>query len=161
MIIQFRMLREVKTLRQDKAMRALEAARRALSEAEERAEALSRLVEESAASLPDRERALFAPILGKAISTEDVDEVKTRVLALIEEHQRLSDRRDRARDHVRRCHERLSAARVELRKREAECEKIDTLLDKMWRGAQDALTAREEAEIEDVFSRPRGMGGLH
>ncbi|NIZ12006.1 YscO family type III secretion system apparatus protein [Phaeobacter sp. HF9A] len=161
MIAQFRVLKEVKELRQNKALRALEAARSTLRDAEERAEALSREVEESAATLPARERALFEPILGQEIGTAEVDEVKERVHALIEAHQWLSDRRDRARDHVRRCQEQLKQARQELRKCEAEHEKIDTLLSDMRQIAEGAAMAREETEIEDLFSRPRLIGGLH
>lgn len=108
-----------------------------------------------------RERALFEPILGQEVGTAEVEEVKERVHELIEAHQWLSDRRDRAWEHVRRCQDQLKQARQDLRKCESEHEKIDTLMSDMRQIAEGAAMAREETEIEDLFSRPRRIGGVH
>lgn len=155
MIPKFRTLRQVKKLREDKAMRALEKARAALAEAMARAEALAAEVAQSAATLPDRERAIYRPVLNQTVKMPRLDEAKDRVLALMAEHLALCDRRDRAQEYVKRCQTRLEEARQTLRKRQTETEKIETLLRDMIETAEAEATALEDAEIEDLFARPR------
>jgi chromosome segregation ATPase len=159
MIPQFRMLTKVKRLREDKAMRALEAARAAHRKAVERAEALTAEAEESTRTLPDRERALYEVILQKVVSMGAVDDVKDSVLQLMNDHQALLDRRDRAWDHVARCEAKVAEARVELRHRQADVEKIVTITDELVQADLAEKTAKEETEIEDLFSRPRKPPG--
>lgn len=155
MIRQFRMLGKVKALREDKALRALQKARAVLRDAEARLAQLEQEVAESAASLPRRERALFDPVIGQTVGMPDIDEVKEDVLALHRDHQSLEDRRDRARDHVLRCEQALAAARIELRMRQQDTEKITTVTGELVAAADAEQAAREEIEIEDAFSRPR------
>ena len=113
MIPQFRMLTKVKRLREDKAMRALEAARAAHRKAVERAEALTAEAEESIRTLSARERGLYETILQKVVSMGAVDDVKEQVLQLMTDHQALLDRRDRAWEHAARCEAKVVEARVE------------------------------------------------
>lgn len=157
MIKQFRMLQKVKRLREDKALRALEKARTALREAETRRERLARELAESRQTLPDRERALYAPVLGQTVSMGRIDDAAQDVLALREGHHRLADRHDRAGDAVVRAQQKLEAARRDLRMRQQEVEKIDTVTDDMVWTLEAESVAREELEIEDAFSRPRGL----
>jgi flagellar biosynthesis chaperone FliJ len=154
-ISQFRMLGKVKTLREDKALRALQKARTILREAEARLAALEAEVANSAASLPARERALFVPVLGQTVGMPDIDVVKENVLDLHRQHHELEDRRDRARDHVKRCEQALEAARKELRIRQQDVEKITTVTDELVTAQAADQLAREEIEIEDAFSRPK------
>ncbi len=155
MIGQFRMLGKVKGLREDKALRALQKARATLREAEARLAQLEDEVVQSRASLPARERGLFVPVLGQTVGMTDLDEVKERVTGLYLDHQTLEDRRDRARDHAKRCEQALQAARVELRMRQQETEKIGTVTEELVAVAAAEQMAREEIEIEDAFSRPK------
>lgn len=155
MIPQFRTLTKVKKLREDKAMRALEAARAAHRKAVERAEALSAEAEESTRTLSARERSLYDAILLKVVGMGAVDEVKDRVLELMNDHQALLDRRDRAWDHVARCEAKVVEARIELRRRQADVEKIVTITEELVQADLAEKTAKEEIEIEDLFSRPR------
>lgn len=155
MIRQFRMLGKVKSLREDKALRALQKARTILRDAEARLAQLEDEVTQSASTLPARERALFLPVLGQTVGMPDIDDVKENVLALHRDHQALEDRRDRARDHVLRCEQALAAARAELRMRQQDTEKITTVTTELVAAADAEQTAREEIEIEDAFSRPR------
>lgn len=155
MIGQFRMLGKVKTLREDKALRALQKARAMLREAEARLAQLEDEVAQSRASLPARERGLFVPVLGQTVGMGALDEVKERVVALYQDHMALEDRRDRARDHVKRCEQALQAARVDLRVRQQETEKIGTVTEELVAAAAAEQAAREEIEIEDAFSRPK------
>jgi chromosome segregation ATPase len=154
MIPQFRMLTKVKKLREDKAMRALEAARAAHRKAVDRAEALTAEAEESARTLPARERALYDAILQKIVGQSAVDEVKEQVLVLMNDHQALLDRRDRAWEHVARCEAKLADARAELRRRQADVEKIVTITDELVQADAAEKLAKEEIEIEDLFARP-------
>ena len=159
MIAQFRMLGKVKALREDKAFRALQKARIILREAEERLAMLEAEVAESLSTLPARERALFLPVLGQTVGIPAIDEVKENVLDLHRQHQELEDRRDRARDHVKRCEQALDAARKELRLRQQETEKITTVTTEMVEALNSEQLAREEIEIEDAFSRPKPKPG--
>lgn len=160
MIPQFKMLLSVKKLREDKAMRALQKARTELRKAEEREAALTAEVEESARTLPAREQALFDEIIRQVVDMGDVDDTKARVLALNDAHRRLSDRRDRAAEHVLRCQEKLHTARVELQRCQAEVEKTDTILTDLIEAFEEEIIAKEEAEVEDLFTRPRGMAAM-
>lgn len=155
MIAQFRTLGKVKQLREDKALRALEKARAALTEAKSRASELEQEVARSAASLPERERAVYRPVLNRTVTMPDLDDAKVKVLALITDHRAVCDRRDRALEYVIRCEKRLEEARLHLRQRQAETEKIGTLLNEMLETADAEAIAQEEAEIEDLFARPQ------
>ena len=159
MISQFRMLGKVKALREDKALRALQKARLILREAEDRLAALEAEVAESRATLPARERALFAPVLGQTVGMPAIDDVKENVVELHRLHQELEDRRDRARDHVKRCEQALVAARAELRLRQQDSEKITPVTAELVEAFTADQLAREEIEIEDAFSRPRPRPG--
>lgn len=154
MIPQFKMLTTVKRLREDKALRALEAARAALRKAVEKADRLTAEAEESTRTLADRERRIYEEILQKIVAMSDVDDTKARVLQLLEDHQNLLDRRDRALEYVKRCETKVDQARVELRRRQTDVEKIVTITDDLIATAQAEEVAKEEAEIEDIFARP-------
>lgn len=157
MIGQFRVLQKVKRLREDKALRALEKARAAVREAEARRDALAAELAESTRTLPVRERGVYAPLFRQSVAQVRLEDAQQEALALREAHHRLADRHDRARDAVERARQKLEAARRELRLRQQEVEKIDTVTDDMVLTLADEATAREEIEIEDAFSRPRGL----
>lgn len=157
MIAQFRMLQKVKRLREDKALRALEKARSVLREAEARRDQLAEELAASRRTLPDRERAVYTPVLGERIGMQRIEEAVQDVLVLRETHHRLADRHDRAGDAVVRARQKLDAARRELRMRQQEVEKIDTVTDDMVWAVEAEGVAREELEIEDAFSRPRSL----
>lgn len=160
MMQQYRMLQKVKKLREDKALRALQAARAKLREAHDRHEALKQDVIDSAATLPARERAVYDKILGKTVAMGALDEAKDDVMHIQAEHQKIIDRRDRAADRVVRAQEKLAEAQVELKRKQQEVEKIDTVTDEKQAEVDAEAMMQEEAEIEDLFSRPRGPGLL-
>lgn len=157
MIAQFRMLSHVKRLREDKALRVLEKARSDLRLAHERAARLSEQVAESARTLPERERAEYRPLLGKIVETDDIEAAKARVLDLDTAHRKLEDKLDRAREHVRRCQERLDSARLAYKAAQAATEKTETMRDRLIEEAELEAIFAEEAEIEDIFARPRPL----
>jgi multidrug resistance efflux pump len=158
MMQQYRMLQKVKKLREDKALRALQQARAKLREADDRHETLMREVEQSAATLPARERAVYDKILGKTVDMGALDDAKDEVMQILSDHQKVVDRRDRAADRVVRAQEHLAEAQVALKRKQQEVEKIDTVTDEKQREVDIEVARQEETEIEDLFSRPRGMG---
>lgn len=154
MIAQFKVIGSVKKLREEKAMRALEAARTALEKAVKRAEELAAEVAESERTLPEREIAVYEKVLKKIVGMGALDDAKDQVLKLLSEHQKLIDRLDRAQEHVIRCQDKLKEARIELRKRQADVEKIETITAELVREAEEEQIAKEEGEIEDLFAKP-------
>ncbi|MGR3483844.1 MAG: type III secretion system stalk subunit SctO [Paracoccaceae bacterium] len=155
MIHQFRTLHRVKKLREDKALRAMQEARREAARAQERLDAARAEVAESEASLPAREAAIYAKIMRQIVGIPAIDGAKERVQALIAEHQRLIDRAARARDRLKRAEEAVEEARAEYGRKRAETEKIETMTEELETRAADEAAAAEEAEIEDLFSTPR------
>ena len=89
-----------------------------------------------------------------------IDGANSDVLDLREQHQKLVDRLDRAKDAVTRAEKRLQDSRLELRKRQQDTEKIDTVAEEIRVQIEDEVIQREEVEIEDLFARPRGMAGI-
>jgi hypothetical protein len=158
MMQQYRMLQKVKKLREDKALRALQSARAKLREANERHAMLIEEVKQGAANLPARERAVYDKILGKTVGMGAIDDAKDEVMHILAEHQKIVDRRDRAADRVVRAKERLIEAQKDLKRRQQEVEKIDTVTDEKQREVDEEAEMKEETEIEDLFSRPRGQG---
>lgn len=160
MMRQFRMLQDLKRLHEDKALRVLEKARSSLRETEERRDALAVEVEESATTMPARERSIFSEFLNTVVDMGRIDGANSDVLDLREQHQKLVDRLDRAKDAVTRAEKRLQDSRLELRKRQQDTEKIDTVAEEIRVQIEDEVIQREEVEIEDLFARPRGMAGI-
>ena len=159
MIAQFHTLQKVKRLREDKALRALQAARREVRTAAERVEAARAAVAESERTLPEREAAIYAKIMEQVVSTAEIDLAKERVQQLMAVHQKLIDKVSRARDHLKRCEDAVETARAAHAARRAEVEKIDTLTEEMALTAANEAVAAEEAEIEELFGVPRARPG--
>ena len=159
MIEQFKVLQNVKQLREDKALRALQTARAEVERAKARLRNAREAAEESGRTLPAREAQLYAEIMQRIVGLDDVDLVKERVLALMEDHQRMLDKVTRAQDHVKRSEDAAEKARTEYRAKQADTEKINTITAEMTAQAALAAVAAEETEIEDLFSgktRPIG-----
>ncbi|MFP7674938.1 YscO family type III secretion system apparatus protein [Marivita sp. S0852] len=155
MIAQVATLGRVKRLREEKALRAVQAARREVARAGERLEAARAAVAESAATLPAREAAIYAEIMRRVVGMGAIDDAKDRVQALMEAHRRLEDRATRARDHVKRCEAALDTARADHAARRAETEKIDIVAGELAQERSAAVAQAEEAEIEESVSGRR------
>ena len=159
MIAQFRTLQKVKRLREDRALRALQAARRDVRTAAERVETARAAVAKSERTLPEREVAIYAKIMDQVVRTAEIDLAKERVQQLMAGHQKLIDKVSRARDHLKRCEDAAEKARAAHAARRAEVEKIDTMAKDMALAAANEALAAEEAEIEELFSVPRARPG--
>ena len=158
-IIQFTTLARVKSLREQKALEALQKARRAVADAEARLAKLTDEIAESAATLPDRIHALYQDIVGETVDLPAIDMVAHRAAKLEAAHQRLEDRRARAEHKLVELREKADEAALAYRRAQTEREKYDGLLDDMKSEREGLVIAKEEAEIEDLFARPRARPG--
>lgn len=160
MIPQFAVLTNVKRLREDKTLEALQKARREVKIAEEKLARLEEEVAESARTLPERAAAVWAEVMGEVTDMAGLDEVKERELELERRHLRLVDRRDRAEHVLEKRKEAAAEAAVRYNAARRQHEKYRDMLDEMRREAAEEAIAKEEGEVEDVFSRPRRAAGM-
>ncbi|MEM7693043.1 MAG: YscO family type III secretion system apparatus protein [Pseudomonadota bacterium] len=152
---QFTVLTKVKGLREEKALDGLQAARRALTTAEERHATLQREVSESAASLPKRIAAVYGAIIGTIVDQEALSSVREEASALERAHLLLVDRCDRAAHVVETRRQALTAAASAHRLAQRNREKFAGLLTDMANAAETEAEARQEIEVEDLFTAPR------
>jgi hypothetical protein len=152
---QYRTLAKVKSLREQKALEALQKARRAELEGEQKVERLTRELAESAATLPDRIDALYRAVIGKTIDLQEIDLVKHRAKQLEADHQKIGDRKARAEHALIALRKQTQEASEAYREAQMDREKYDGLLDDLKREILVAATTKEEAEVEDLFARPR------
>ncbi|MDO1583185.1 type III secretion system stalk subunit SctO [Rhizobium oryzicola] len=155
MIGQMKILLHVKTLKQEQAFRHLQSCRRALYEAEHAHHAAVKAVEESQRTLPARENAIFETIFGRTVALGEIDEIKARVATLHAKHQILVDERERTAHVEARVRRERDEAADAFRKATKVTDKYDVITQDLVTAQAEALTAREEGETEDMFSRSR------
>lgn len=155
MIGQIKVLLRVKQLREEQAFRTLQLKRAQVAEGEARVARAHEAVLESARTLPAREDAIYAELIGKVVEPDAFDEARAKVAELEKAHARLKDEEERARHVLSRLNEELAAAlkahNAALRARD----KYDIITDELVREALAIVDAKEEVEIEDLFSRGR------
>jgi hypothetical protein len=152
---QYRTLAKVKSLREQKALEALQKARRAELEGEQKVERLTRELADSAATLPDRIDALYRAVIGRTIDLVEIDLVKHRAKLLEADHQKIADRKARAEHALVALRKQTREAADAYRAAQMDREKYDGLLADLSREILLAATTKEEAEVEDLFARPR------
>ena len=155
MIIQLKTLLRVKRLKQDQALRTLQQRRRALEEAAAAVHAAQAAVDESLASLPTREDAIFAEMLGRSIRLEEIDKTKARIVVLHVEHQMLVDEQQRTVHVEARALRERDDAIVAYRNATKASDKYTMITDHLVTFQSQAAEAREEGEVEEMFARPR------
>lgn len=158
-LVQYKTLARVKSLREQKALEALQKARREELEGERKVERLTEQLAESARTLPDRIHALFEEIIGTPVGLDDIDDVKYRAAQLDAEHQKIADRKARAEHTLLSLRERTKAALAAYKAAQVDREKYDDLIRDLKDQMLALATAAEEVEVEDLFSRPRMMSG--
>ena len=155
MMTKIKMLLRVKQLKEEQAFRALNLKRQQVAQGRADVERTQAAIRDSAASLPAREAAIWAEVMGRVIALTRIDDVKARVKRLEDEHQRLVDAGERARHVLARLEKELAAAAAVHREAVKTRDKYVVLRDEVvaeWRALQDF---KEEAEVEDLFSSPR------
>jgi len=155
MIGQLSVLLRVKQLKEEQAFRAMNAKRQQVAEALAAVEAARSRMQESAATLPAREDAIYDEILQRVVGLTAIDEVKARVVALEKEHTKLVDAYERAAHIHAKLAEELQAAVQAYRKTVKDRDKYVILTDQLRAEHEAQLAQREETEIEDIFSTRR------
>lgn len=155
MIAQLKMLLRVKELKHDQALRAMQAKRQELDAARSAVLLAKARVEESASTYEAREDAIYAEVLGHVIDMDDVDATQGRVVQLEKDHTQLKDALERA-IHVearieKELEEATAAYAAAVRKRD----KFALLKSDAQHTLDAAAEYKEEAEVEDIFARPR------
>jgi hypothetical protein len=155
MIGQMIVLLRVKELKQDQAFRAMRAKRTELEEATLVTQQADARVRESEATLEAREDAIYAEVLGQVVDLGGVDETRGKVVQLEKDHERLKDALERA-AHVQ---ARLEAEYEKVYDHYRQCLKVRDkyviITDEMKKEVEETANAKEETEVEDLYTRPR------
>jgi phosphosulfolactate phosphohydrolase-like enzyme len=155
MIPQMMTLLRVKELKQDQAFRAMRAKRSQVEDAKTVTERAQVVVEQSAATMPAREDAIYAGVIGRVVDLNEIDETRGRVVQLEKDHSRLKDAWERARHVEARLEKELESATDVYRQSTKVRDKYAILTDMLKREVEEIANQREEAEVEDLFARPR------
>lgn len=154
MIGQMKTLLRVKDLKQDQAFRELQRARGQVAEAERARAEAQETVDVSASTLLSREDAVFATVIGRVVDLGEIDMVHGDVARIQKGHRELEDDRDRAlhvearlRTQMEACGQIYQAA-VKVR------DKYGMITQELVSVRLAEMEAREEIEVEDMFSRP-------
>lgn len=156
MIGQLKTLHRVKSLKEEQALRALQAKRRQVEDgraALARAEAAEA---ESRRTLGSREDAIYAAVLGRVVDRDALDDTRAAVVSLERDHARLTDGVERAAHVLARLDGELTASATAHRTSVRARDKYAMLLDDAGAAVRSAAEAAEESEIEDLFAVPRG-----
>jgi len=157
MIGQIDTLCRVKELHEQNRLRALRA-KRAAAEAAAKEEATQRrLVTESRHALPGKEAALYDAIMRLTVSVSDIDETKAKVLKAQEAHQKLEDEAERLTQIRLRREQERDEARAQYQIAQRDTEKFVTIQAEYAAEQARAVEAQEDAEIEDLFTKGRGI----
>jgi hypothetical protein len=155
MIGQMNTLLRLKTMKEEQALRTLQAKRRQVADGEAAVATANARVAESAATLPTREDAIYAGILGRVVNLGDLDDTRGAVVDLEKGHARLADAAERAAHVLHRLNGELDTAvgthRAAVRVRD----KYTILRDDLREQADAEANAREEGEIEELFTKGR------
>lgn len=151
MMEQLKVLRRIKDLKEEQALRVVNARRREAIEAEAALSAARNAVNRSETTLPIRENAIFQPIIGHVVSFGDVEQTKADAQALQTDHSRLIDVAERAQHIQKRLQKQLHEAIAAHRKTLADQHKYTILTEDVTARWRSQLDYREEIEIEDLL----------
>lgn len=155
MIEQMKTLLRVKKLKEEQALRTMQAKRQQLDQAQRQRISAEADVAESAATLPGRENAIYAEILGEVIDQNEIDRIKGRIVQLDKEHNTFKDIAERFRHVERRLVDELETMTQAYRHAQKKRDKFQIVTDDLVLAAIVAAEHKEEIEVEDLFSRPR------
>lgn len=155
MIGQMIVLLRVKELRQEQAFRALRAKRAEVEQAIRETQEALQIVQDSAATLPVREDAIYAEVIGRVIDPGEVDDTRGKVVQLEKDHAVLKDAWERAAHVQARLESELEVVVERYKQSTKARDKYVIITDDMKKEIDDTANYREESEIEDIFARPK------
>jgi hypothetical protein len=152
MIGQLTTLLRVKQLKEEQAFRAVNTKRGQVAAAQADLAAARKRVDESAATLPAREAAIWDEILRKIIDLDEVNKTKGRVQALEREHAKLVDAAERLTHVLTRLENELKEAVALHQQATRTRDKYVELTTELKSELVAAAEFKEESEVEDMFS---------
>ena len=155
MIGQMKVLLRVKELKEQQAFRAMTAKRAQVAEAMAALEAARQHVRESAATLPAREDAIYKEIMRRVVDLDIIEETKGKVVVLEKQHAKLVDAQERAHHIHDRLDMELQVTIQTWRNTVKGRDKYMILTDGLRAELRAQVEAREEVEVEDIFSTRR------
>lgn len=155
MIGQMKTLLRVKELKEEQALRAMQVKRQEVDAAQRQRVSAEAEVAESAATLPARETAIYAEILGAIVDQDEIDRIKGRVVQLDKAHTILKDAAERCRHVEHRLEGELETLTLAYRNAQKKRDKFQIVTDDLVLAAAVEAEHKEEIEVEDLFSRPR------
>jgi hypothetical protein len=158
MIGQMVVLLRIKELRQEQAFRAMRTKRAEVEQAVRETQEAHETVEASAATLPAREDAIYAEVLGRVIDPGEVDETRGKVVQLEKDHAALKDAWERAAHVQARLEGELEVVVDRYKQSTKARDKYVIITDDMKKEIEETANYREEAEVEDLFARPKRGG---
>lgn len=155
MIRQMKVLLRVKELKQDQAFRAMQLKRGQVEDATKATERARETVNESQRTIRSREDAIYDDVLGQVVDLDALDQTRGRVVRLEQDHQGLKDAMERNKHVQHRLEGELDTATTQYKSAVRVRDKYVIITDEMKAEIEAVATYKEEAEIEDLFSRPR------
>ena len=146
-------LLRIRTLREDRAAGELTAARQALAAAEETLAARERELADYESTKEERRDRIYATVIGRAVSRDQLDMVTEGVARIDEEGTLKADNVTRAAAARRKCEEGVATARVNLNVATKNRMKIDEHRAVWLADEARAEEARAEGELEDFTVR--------
>ena len=146
-------LLRIRTMREDRAAGELTAARQALVAAEETLAARRRELEDFEATKDERRDSIYAAVMGRTVSREQLDMVTEGVARIDEEGALKADHVVRADAERQKCEEGVETARVNLNVATKNRMKIDEHRAVWLTEEAKAEEARAEGELEDFTVR--------
>jgi hypothetical protein len=155
MIRQMKVLLRIKELKEERALRAMQAKRQQFVAAQQQRIGAEAAVAESAATMPGRETAIYAEILGEVVDQGEIDRIKGRIVQLEKEHNALKDVAERCRHVEHRLEGELEALTLAFRFAQKKRDKFRIVTDELVEADAAEAEHKEEVEVEDLFSRAR------
>lgn len=155
MMEQLKVLRRIKDLREQQALRLVIGKRREVMEATEVLSAARSAVSQSETTMPTREEAIFQPIIGQTVGFDDVDQAKADVQTLQKNHSMLMDNAERAEHVQKRVRKQLQEAIAAHRKALAQQDKYAILQEEVTSQWRSRMDQQAEIEIEDLLISQR------
>jgi len=146
-------LLRIRTMREDRAAGELTAARQALVSAEETLAARRRELEDFESTKDERRDSIYAAVMGRTVSREQLDMVTEGVARIDEEGALKADNVVRADAERQKCEEGVETARVNLTVATKNRMKIDEHRAVWLTEEAKAEEARAEGELEDFTVR--------
>lgn len=152
MIEQLKLLLRLKELKEDRALRAVSTKRIEVSAALAELDRAKGHVRDSERTLPEREDAIYEPIIGRVIDHDKIEETKGLLWQLENQHAKLVDASERAVHVHARLDRQLKDAVAAHRQSMKERDKYSLLTGTIGDEVRGQAAYRDEIEIEDMFS---------